>query len=70
MVVCLWYYDPDGMWIPKDSWVPIEHKFEDEMFSIPKGHDAVLKGYYGPDYMTPPPVEKRQSTHGLEIFIK
>ena len=52
------------------SWLPIEHQFEDDVFNIPKGFDSVLKSYYGDDYMTPPPVEKRKSTHGLEIYTK
>lgn len=67
--VCIFFH-PYDRFIPKDCWIPIDHQFEDEEFSIPKGYDSVLKSYYGPNYMTPPPVEKRQSTHGLEIFLR
>ncbi len=67
--VCIFYH-PQNRWIPIESWLPIEHQFEDDVFNIPKGFDSVLKSYYGDDYMTPPPVEKRKSTHGLEIYTK
>ena len=36
-----------------------KHIFENELFSIPKGYDSILKIEYG-DYMTLPPEEDRQ----------
>lgn len=41
------------------------HDFEGEMFSIPADHETYLTDTYGPDFMTPPPVEKRDSTHKI-----
>lgn len=64
------YYRNRARYVSKDCFTPIEHIFEGEMFSIPKGYDSILKSYYGDDYMIPPPVDKRLSTHALEIFQK
>lgn len=67
--VCI-YYHPQKRYLPKDCWLPSEHFFENEMFPIPKGYDKILKSYYGDDYMIPPPEEKRNSSHELEVYIK
>ncbi|MEY8375239.1 LicD family protein [Lachnospiraceae bacterium 56-18] len=40
----------------------VECQFENHNFFIPQGYDKFLTNIYG-DYMTPPPVEKRMSTH-------
>lgn len=67
--VCV-YYHPNSRCLQKECWIPIEHQFEDDIYPIPKGYDSVLKSYYGDNYMTPPPENKRSSTHGLEIYTK
>jgi len=67
--VCI-YYHPKDRWVSKECWKPIKHIFENKYYFIPKGYDAVLKSYYGDNYMTPPPEDKRISTHGLEIYKK
>lgn len=41
------------------------HDFEGEMFTIPADYETYLTDTYGPDFMTPPPVEKRDSTHKI-----
>lgn len=40
----------------------IDIEFEDNLYSCFKEYDSYLRGIYG-DYMTPPPVEERQSSH-------
>ncbi len=42
----------------------IDFDFEDFKVKMPVGYDMVLKSMYG-DYMTPPPPEKRLSTHSF-----
>lgn len=37
--------------------------FEDREYFVPQNYKDVLEKTYGPDYMTPPPVDKRVSTH-------
>ncbi|MCR4743336.1 MAG: hypothetical protein K5866_10775, partial [Treponema sp.] len=37
--------------------------FEDREYFVPQNYKDVLEKAYGPDYMTPPPVDKRVSTH-------
>ena len=54
--------------IEKEYWKPILHKFDEKLFYIPIGYDKILKLYYGETYMTPPPPEKRGSTHGIKIY--
>ena len=40
----------------------VNKQFEDREFPVLKHYDAYLTQFYG-DYMTPPPVEERVSTH-------
>jgi len=61
-----------GRWLVKreilDSLTTI--KFEDEVFSCPANSDEYLSSTYG-DYMTLPPVEKRQFGHSIiEVKFK
>lgn len=42
----------------------IEKQFEDTTFSIPSKWNEYLTHFYG-DYMTPPPVEKRNNRHNI-----
>ena len=42
-------------------------QFEDRKYMVPDDWNAVLIGLYGPDYMTPPPEDKRKSTH-TEVY--
>ncbi len=37
--------------------------FENTSIPVPREYDIALKVLYGPDYMTPPPLEKRVSEH-------
>ena len=49
-----------GEWMPKTYFEGVTlHRFEDADFYIPKVYDAVLKNYYGDNYMEIPPIEKR-----------
>ena len=45
----------------------VEVPFETERFPIPRQYDAFLRRAYGPDYMTPPPPEKR-ITHQIQLL--
>ena len=47
----------------------IDTPFEDRTFKIMNGYDDYLTNAYG-DYMTPPPPEKRVSTHETKAFWK
>ena len=67
--VCI-YYHPKNRWVPKECWKPISHIFEDNYYLIPEGYDSILKSYYGDNYLTPPPEDRRVSTHGLEVYRK
>lgn len=67
--VCI-YYHPQDKYMKKSCWNPTSHIFEDDNYTIPEGFDLVLKSNYGNNYMTPPPENKRNSTHGLEIYIR
>ncbi len=48
--------DPDG----RESFL----SFEGKLYRVPYNYDAYLTHLYG-DYMTPPPIEKRASHHGI-----
>lgn len=45
------------------------YEFEGTMYRGPINGNAVLAAIYGPDYMTPPPVNDRDK-HGIEIIVK
>lgn len=45
----------------------IEMPFEGILFPVPKRYDEFLRTAYGPDYMTPPPPEKR-ITHQIQLL--
>lgn len=47
----------------------IDSPFENRIFKIMKGYDDYLTNAYG-DYMTPPPPDKRVSTHETKAFWK
>ena len=57
---------PSGMndYFPLSTVEPvIKHKFEDGEFYIPKNYDEYLSIFYGDDYMTIPPENKRIDHH-------
>lgn len=49
----------------KRKWLDntVEIPFEDMMAYAPKDYDEFLQYMYGPDYMTPPPEDKRKPQH-------
>lgn len=47
----------------------IELEFEGEYFMAIKKYDSYMRNIYG-DYMTPPPVDKRESAHDAKFYIK
>ena len=51
------------IWNPEQFKEKITVKFEDVDVLIPAKYDEVLTVLYGPDYMTPPPVEERVAKH-------
>ncbi len=57
--------------IVRRSWISEYTKVEFEGYSLnaPKHYDEYLTQIYG-DYMTPPPMEKRQYNHGLKAYWK
>ena len=46
----------------------IKMLFEGKEYLGPVGYDDILKSIYGNDYMTPPPENKRQTTHDETYF--
>lgn len=44
--------------------------FEDGLYPVPEEYDMFLTIKYGPTYMTPPPPEKRTSTHTVRFVRK
>ena len=44
-------------------------EFEGKQYPVPVGWKDILTSIYGPDFMTPPPEDKRQTTHD-EIYYK
>ena len=51
------------IWNPEMFRKKITVKFEDVDVLIPARYDEVLTVLFGPDYMTPPPVEERVAKH-------
>lgn len=67
---CLYYTSIYGMrnvipkkWVEETIWVP----FEDVQIRIPKYYHEYLTHIYG-DYMTPPPIEKRDDRHAFAFI--
>ena len=51
------------VWHPEQFAEKIQMPFEDVNCLVPKRYDEVLTTLFGPDYMTPPPVEERVAKH-------
>ena len=51
------------VWHPDQFAEKIRMPFEDVECLVPKRYDEVLTVLFGPDYMTPPPVEERVAKH-------
>jgi lipopolysaccharide cholinephosphotransferase len=51
------------VWHPEQFAEKTKVPFEDVMCLIPVRYDEVLTILFGPDYMTPPPVEERVAKH-------
>ena len=51
------------VWHPEQFAEKIRMPFEDVECLVPKRYDEVLTVLFGPDYMTPPPVEERVAKH-------
>ena len=63
-----WKYQ---VFVPIDSLEPyVMMPFEDRMFRCPKDRDKSLTETFGPNYMTPPPPEKRVSYHESKAYWK
>ena len=59
------------VFLPKEALDPhISLPFEDRSFWCPSDSDKALTETFGPNYMTPPPVEKRASVHQIKAFYK
>lgn len=56
-----------NLWKKKDYDHPVSVKYNGKDFPAPCDYDDVLRIGYG-DYMTPPPPESRNSTHGFDAF--
>lgn len=52
----------------KENFEIIEIPFENLIVKAPKDYDDILRKIYGSDYMTPPPVDKRTSTHEEKYY--
>ncbi len=68
LVTCYWYsrrYYHQKEWFAKS----LMHKFEQGLFPIPQGYDALLKNVYG-DYMKLPPEDERVAKHHADIYWK
>ena len=56
--------------VPEDWYYPAkEAVFEGASFMIPNNPDYILRKLYGDDYMTPPPVEKRQGHQDDDTLV-
>ena len=51
------------VWHPEQFAEKIRMPFEDVDCLVPKRYQEVLTVLFGPDYMTPPPVEERVAKH-------
>jgi len=51
------------VWHPEQFAEKISMPFEDVNCLVPTRYDEVLTVLFGPDYMTPPPVEERVAKH-------
>ena len=59
------------VFVPKEALEPfVMMPFEDRMFRCPADSHASLVETFGPDYMTPPPPEKRYSVHSSKAYWK
>ena len=45
----------------------VEMPFEGRQWNVAKDNDSYFKALYGPNYMTPPPLEQRESHVLLEL---
>lgn len=55
--------------LPKEVFETDYLCFEGHKFRVPKGYDIWLRKFYGDDYMTLPPLEKR-IVHPIECYFK
>lgn len=55
--------------LKKDVFPSREHIFEDQMFRVSNNSDAVLKVFYGENYMIPPKESQQKPHHISEIVI-
>lgn len=49
------------LYLREEHTKPVPAIFEGREFNVPAGYDSYFKALYGPDYMTPPPPEKREA---------
>lgn len=55
----------------KAEYLPqIDVEFEGHVFKGPAGYHAYLSQLYGDDYMQLPPIEKRKSHHGFNLYFR
>ena len=63
-----WKYQ---VFVPKEALEPfVLMPFEDRQFRCPADSAKALTETFGPNYMTPPPPEKRYSVHSSQAFWK
>ena len=59
------------VFLPKEALEPfVLMPFEDRQFRCPADSAKALTETFGPNYMTPPPVEKRASLHQIKAYFK
>ena len=57
------------VFVPKEALEPfVLMPFEDRQFRCPADSDKALTETFGPNYMTPPPPEKRYSVHASKAY--
>ncbi len=66
----MYYNQSNCRAVKKDCYKPINKQFEDDIFIIPQNYDKILSISYGTEYMIPPPVSKRKSTHNIVIYYR